>query len=146
MSKGSAGQPRRKKLAVDRFWSKVNKTSYCWEWLAGLDKDGYGKFNPRAGVCMGAHKFSCEIANGPVQPGFDVHHECENKRCVNPAHLKALPKAAHASITPRPMAGTRLVSQCRQGHDFTPENTYLHPSGKRHCRTCQRERTRKKAV
>lgn len=29
-------------------------------------------------------------------------------------------------------------THCPRGHEYTPENTYAHPSGKRHCRECRR--------
>jgi AP2 domain len=31
---------------------------------------------------------------------------------------------------------------CAAGHKYTPENTYVDPTGKRECKTCRRERTR----
>lgn len=40
-----------------------------------------------------------------------------------------------------------LRSHCPRGHEYTPENTYKKPgSGHRECRTCQRERLRKKRL
>ena len=29
---------------------------------------------------------------------------------------------------------------CKHGHEFTPENTYTRPNGRRECRTCQKQR------
>lgn len=34
------------------------------------------------------------------------------------------------------------VTHCPQGHEYTPENTYMHPRGSRICRECGRERNR----
>lgn len=36
------------------------------------------------------------------------------------------------------------LTHCPQGHEFTPENTYVTKDGKRHCRECRRVRQRKK--
>lgn len=33
--------------------------------------------------------------------------------------------------------GHRLHSHCRRGHEFTPENSYYKPDGKRNCKTCR---------
>jgi hypothetical protein len=28
--------------AIERFWSRVDKTGDCWVWLGAKSKDGYG--------------------------------------------------------------------------------------------------------
>ena len=35
-----------------------------------------------------------------------------------------------------------LMTHCRKGHEYTPENTRHNASGLRHCRACDRERSR----
>jgi hypothetical protein len=32
------------------------------------------------------------------------------------------------------------MTHCKRGHEFTPENTYVQPNGRRVCRTCKRLR------
>ncbi|GJJ22298.1 HNH endonuclease signature motif containing protein [Mycolicibacterium mageritense] len=71
-----------------RFWSKVDMSGDCWEWL-GWKHKGYGQFH-RAGVDVGAHRISYEIANGPISPELVVDHICHNPGCVNPDHLRAV--------------------------------------------------------
>lgn len=34
--------------------------------------------------------------------------------------------------------GIKLLTHCQRGHKFTPENTYVRPTGQRNCRTCRR--------
>lgn len=51
-------KPRKEDLA--RFWSKVTKSSNCWTWGAGVDKDGYGKFKVN-GKNIRAHRFSYSL-------------------------------------------------------------------------------------
>ena len=29
---------------MDRFFSKVKKSSGCWEWIGAINSDGYGNF------------------------------------------------------------------------------------------------------
>ena len=84
---------------VELFWSKVDKSGDCWLWLAGKDKNGYGKFDvtlPRGDTPVGvktpqryirAHHFAFETVHGPVAKGTFLMHSCDNPACVRPDHL-----------------------------------------------------------
>lgn len=69
-----------------RFWKHVAKTEGCWEWTGSTSKKGYGKLNI-GGVTKAAHRFSYEIANGPIPEKLFVLHRCDNPPCVRPDHL-----------------------------------------------------------
>lgn len=70
-----------------RFWAKVNKTDTCWLWTAAKANKGYGAFGPEPGKVVKAHRYSWEMANGPITDGMCVLHKCDVPACVNPDHL-----------------------------------------------------------
>jgi hypothetical protein len=47
-----------------------------------------------------------------------------------------------AGFKARNRGGQPGATHCARGHEFTPENTYLHPRGVRMCRTCKRRKAR----
>lgn len=73
---------------VERFYKYVHKAGLdsCWEWQSTRNRSGYGKFwlHGRTDI---ASRVSYRISNGPIPPGHQVRHRCDNPPCVNPGHL-----------------------------------------------------------
>lgn len=61
----------------------------CWLWVGKRHRHNYGQFN-QDGDTAWVHRLSYRYYKGPIPKGLVIDHICENKNCVNPAHLKAV--------------------------------------------------------
>ena len=117
--------------------------SGCLLWLLAVDKDGYARVWVD-GQTRHAARAVFECVSGSIPSGMVIDHKCRVRCCVNPAHLQAVTQRENVirGISPEV---TRIrharVTHCQQGHEYTPENTYSHGSG-RHCRECTLKRQR----
>ncbi len=129
--------------ALERFEAKVELAGPddCWNWLACVDKCGYGRFRFSPQKNGFAHRFAYESYVGPIPEGLEPDHLCRNPACVNPAHLEMV---THQENTARGMAPEILKAfafqpqtHCKRGHLFDEENTHIRPNGNKTCRTCR---------
>jgi hypothetical protein len=90
---------------IAHFWSKVDKSGDCWEWLAGRMGDGYAQFRVKPGVMRGysikgtpmyGHHVSYRLHYGPIPSGAWVCHRCDVRHCVRPGHLFLTDRAGNA--------------------------------------------------
>lgn len=126
----------------DRFWSKVEKTAFCWHWRGSISKWGYGKFFPSHRECVASHIYAYEQLRGDVPPGraIQIDHLCRNRACVNPWHMELVTARINCWRGASPAAYNHAKTHCIRGHEFTPENTFstkTHPNS-RFCLTCRR--------
>ena len=131
-----------------RFWDKVttSKTNFyegtpCLEWTACTDIDGYGRFQLN-GKSERAHRLSYEDKYGTIPKGLVINHMCRNRACQNrDEHLEVITRSENIQ---KGLAGfvaglrNRLKTHCKQGHEFSKNNTRITPKGHCECKICKR--------
>jgi hypothetical protein len=94
-----------------RLWINVRVAgpSECWPWMGSIHEGGYGTFYIGRLYCS-AHRLMMEYVTGRT-PTLYVLHSCDNRRCVNPAHLR---EGTHEENMADRVARRRTASGPRQ--------------------------------
>lgn len=123
---------------TDRFMAKVEVTDGCWLWKASVNNQGYGRFSVESRAQY-AHRVAFVLFRGPVPDGLVIDHLCRVRRCVNPAHLRAVTQRenilAEGSLSDSRVRA--MKTHCLRGHPFDAANTLVNKHGHRACRMCR---------
>lgn len=66
----------------------IDSADKCWPWRGAIQSKGYGAL----GRGVRAHRVVVyRLVHGAIPDGLTIDHLCRNRRCVNPAHLEAVP-------------------------------------------------------
>ena len=122
------------------FWNKVNQTDTCWMWTGYINSEGYGEYTSKYLTTRLAHRIAYGLDKGEL-PVLPLDHLCRHRNCVNPDHLEPVTSKVN---TRRSNVGLNSANKthCPHGHEYDEENTLVY-GGKRYCRTCKNERSRK---
>ena len=116
----------------------------CWIFTDGADKDGYGVFwvNELHRAAR-APRVAYELYVGPIPGGLTIDHLCRNRICVRPDHLEPVPIRINTLRGNGLSAKNAVATHCKNGHEFTPETTYIRSRDgySRQCKTCIFART-----
>lgn len=134
----------------------------CMIWTAATDR-GYGRIF-LDGTAKRVHRVAWEMANGPIPDGLTIDHLCRVRACCNTGHMELVTGSENTRraapyrpnllrFNPRGRGRksprvSRIDTHCRNGHEYTPENTGVRSDGTgRQCLTCRRaNREREKAA
>lgn len=140
----SAGttEPPLKPSVEERFWSKVDiaAPADCWRWLAYIAPTGYGNFRID-GRPHPAHRVAYRLHVGEIPDGLVIDHLCRNRTCVNPDHLEPVTNRENVvrGVAAEVNRDRMLArTHCKNGHEFSPENTSTDNRGRRRCKACHR--------
>lgn len=129
-----------------RFLAKTDvRPDDCWLWKGGTQRGWAQQIYHEGGRLMVAHFALLHFRSIIVPDGMETDHlchtealrngtcdggpTCPHRRCVNPWHLEVVTRSENTA--------RRVRTSCRRGHEYTPENTYIGPDGKRVCRACR---------
>jgi hypothetical protein len=88
-----------------------------------------------------AHRAAYRLFVGPIPDGYEVDHLCQNRGCVNPDHLEAVPLKENRRRRDTP-SGKRhwngKKTHCKNGHPFSGANLAIDANGRRICVSCRR--------
>ena len=67
------------------FWDRRRiTTGGCWEYVGYYMPYGSLAFRGQQWL---AHRLAWTLTYGPIEPGLQVCHQCDNPPCFNPTHL-----------------------------------------------------------
>ena len=130
-----------------RFMRRIQQDANgCWNWTGSKMHNGYGQLavGPKR---WAAHRYAYTQLRGDIPAGLDLDHLCRNRACCNPDHLEPVTRSENllrGNIGNWAKENNGKKTHCPSGHPYDEANTYMHPTGRRCCRTCARERAAQK--
>lgn len=132
-----------KEKVLEKLNTKSSFKNGCKEWTWGLSKSGYAVVW-FYGYSIRAHRLMYLIFNGKLIDGMVIDHECRNRKCINPKHLRQVTPRQNAIENNNGWSAINIKkTKCINGHKLNKNNIYNQPGTNfRYCRKCANLRER----
>lgn len=138
---------------ICRLEERVYKdpNSGCWIYLGQINAKGYPLCSFVNFKTKTAYRLVYELCKGKIPAGLEIDHVCRVRSCINPNHLDAVTHAENMRRSIGYNIGHHVLTVCRKGHPYTPENEIIRRHWKtgaiyHNCRICTNEAQRKNAL
>lgn len=107
----------------------------CILWTAYVAADGYGRVNrgDRHRAPQVAHRYVYEQELGSIPRGYEIHHGCKNRACVNIDHLQLVTRLEHRALE------RAERTHCKRGHPYSEHGRNHKGRAAIYCTQCRRE-------
>jgi len=122
---------------LTKFFKRIEvDANGCWNWMAALNKGGYGVTTCKAKWIL-THRLMYAWAVGPLPKGrsWNLDHLCRNRRCCNPWHTELVTIGENVLRGTGISATNARKTHCKFGHELRPRKD---GSG-RYCPRCSSE-------
>jgi hypothetical protein len=135
---------------IARQMLKVRKGEDCWQWTGGHIRSGYARATFR-GRTIYVHRLMYVVFRGPIPAKMVMDHLCNNRKCVNPKHLKVTTSRDNLFRSPLTVASINAQkTECPKCGSAYITHRGRASNGKmytmRHCRPCALGRMRANAA
>lgn len=115
-------------------------TSECLRGPGNINHLGYTSLMVNGKQWL-AHRWAWTSERGPIPYGLVIDHLCKNRSCVNTKHLEPVTQGVNILRGVSPTAKNSIKTHCKNGHEFTIENTMISNLARRKkptrkCRAC----------
>lgn len=131
MKRGPKPRPLLDRLLAN---ASISGAGECWEWNGATLNSGYGCIRENRKTLL-AHRVSYELHIGAIPPRVDICHRCDNRLCINPAHLFIGTRSDNMrdALSKKRMPWQHRT-QCKHGHPVAPYER---------CKVCAADRVKK---